>query len=78
MTKLNLSAPTMQKITLDTSGKNMHNTLKNLDFESSGHTGFQKELTKEQICNINAIGDIETALDNIIAIQTSLIGGESA
>lgn len=149
MDKINLST---QKPKMNVGGTTTkeHNKLKNLDFEHSGHTGFQKKLSVEILkileemlggcislddgsggkmriyydaidaspnCTLNLnlgggsienctdakieglrfldttgnmvdlssvisglndqLGNIETALDNIIAIQTSLIGGES-
>ena len=46
-----------------------HNKLSNLDFESSGHTGFQKELTFDDAPTENSLnpvksGGVYTALDN--------------
>ena len=35
-------------------------------------------IARETMGNASKIGDIDTALDNIIAIQESLIGGETA
>lgn len=55
MAGLILSSKPSQKITLELGEKNMHNNLKNLSFEESGHTGFQKELTAEQLANIKAV-----------------------
>lgn len=85
MDGIKLSSP---KPTLNIGGKSTgttdHNKLKNLDFEHSGHTGFQKVLSQEQLNAIadvgklkSDMGDVETALDVIIAIQEALIGGES-
>lgn len=78
MNDLKLSSPTPQ-IKLGGGAKSSsatdHSKLQNLAFENSGHTGFQKQLTPEQLEAINSVGDIEAALDNIIAIQNRLIGG---
>lgn len=78
MNDLNLSSPT-PRIKLGGGSKSSsttdHRKLQNLDFENSGHTGFQKQLTPEQLAAIDSVGDIEAALDEIIAIQNRLIGG---
>lgn len=48
--------------------------------KATGLTEEEKVRARENIGATSAeiIGDIETALDNIIAIQNSLIGGEGA
>ena len=59
MAELILSAKSSQKITFDAGGsvKNLHSSLGNLGFDESGHTGFQKELTAEQLANIEAVSE---------------------
>lgn len=73
MTRLILSAKSSQNIILDGSGKNLHNNLANLGFDESGHIGFQKELTEEQLSNIEAIQDKadKTYVDS--AIQSAIL-----
>lgn len=53
--KLILKALADQRLTIDSVGKSLHNRLKHLGYEESGHTGFQKELTDEQIQAINQV-----------------------
>ena len=73
MTRLILSAKSSQNIILDGSGKNLHSSLGNLGFDESGHTGFQKELTEEQLSNIEAVQDKadKTYVDS--AIQSAIL-----
>ncbi len=52
---INLSAPGGYSMELGGSGTKDHAKLKHLSFEESGHTGFQKELTEEQIAAIEAV-----------------------
>ncbi|MFA7636785.1 MAG: hypothetical protein WCX81_03375, partial [Monoglobales bacterium] len=57
--KLILKSSAEQKLALDSCGKSLHNKLKNLGFEESGHTGFQAELTQEQIMAIEQVAEKE-------------------
>ena len=43
------------KITPPGGGTTNHASLSSLDYESSGHTGFQKELSEEELSNLKAI-----------------------
>ena len=59
-----------------------HEKLKHLDFESSGHRGFQKQLTEKQLANIDALetlGDFElidrvTLGENVISVNPEMTG----
>ena len=53
-------------------GKDGHTPVKGIDYYTEAE---KKELTEE--IKETVTGDIDTALDNIIAIQNSLIGGDS-
>ncbi len=55
MTKLMISTESSGKLFVGENRKSIHSNLLNLGFEESGHTGFQKELTEEQIAAIEAV-----------------------
>ena len=59
MAEIEISLQTQKNIELDMGEKSNHSQLKNLGFEESGHRGFQKELTKEQLELIEAVKDKE-------------------
>lgn len=65
MTKLILSSMPEHKLILEADGKMLHGSLKNLDFEKSGHRGFQKELTDEQLKNITDVPNKEDATNKV-------------
>ena len=59
MEKITITVPEIPGLTVipPTAGTKKHSKLSCLDFESSGHTGFQKELTAEQLNNIESVPD---------------------
>ena len=57
------------------SGKAVAEAIANIDVSGGGSADLSNYYTKPEIDN--QIGDIETALNNIIAIQNSLIGGSN-
>ena len=65
--KMNISSPPAR-----------YERLKNLGFENSGHTGFQKELTKEQLQNIEGVplkADKEE-MNNLLAGKVDKVEGK--
>lgn len=55
MSEIILSAPKDAELCIGGNALPDHKKMKNLDFESSGHTGFQKELSAQQLKNIDAV-----------------------
>ncbi|MBR6523638.1 MAG: hypothetical protein IKT39_03390 [Clostridia bacterium] len=73
MAELILSAKSPQKIILESKSKNQHNNLGNLSFDKSGHTGFQKELTAQQLANIQAVSEKVDKAYVDSAIQSAIL-----
>lgn len=73
MTGVILSSQKSQKITLNTDNKNLHSNLLSLGFDESGHTGFQKELTAEQLLNIEAISGKADKIYVDTSIQSAIL-----
>ncbi len=68
MTKLMISTESSGKLFVGENRKSIHSNLLNLEFEKSGHTGFQKELTEEQLEAIDAVHGKEDKLNKITEI----------
>ena len=67
-TKVHLSVPGKSSVKVG-GGANNHSKLINLDFTSSGHTGFQRELTAEQLANIDAVQNKEDISNKIQSLN---------
>ena len=73
MENIIITVPQIPQLTIvpPAAGTKNHSELSCLDFASSGHTGFQKELTAEQLSNIEAVSGkadktyVDEALTNI-------------
>ena len=79
MEKITITVPTVPKLSIKTPGSGSggttdHSQLTNLEFENSGHTGFQGKLTDEQLANIEAVPDISKKVDETAERLTEQAG----
>lgn len=56
------------KVESSINGTTDHSQLTNLEFENSGHTGFQAELSAEQLANIDIVPVVEEAISRKVEI----------
>ena len=64
-----MSSKGQQNLHLELNEKTHHYQLKNLGFEESGHTGFQKELTEKQLGLIEKVKNKEDVSNRVTAIS---------
>lgn len=69
MPNLILSAKNTPSVLIAGKGANKHSKLINLGFDESGHTGFQRELTAEQLANIDAVQNKEDVSNKIQSLK---------
>ena len=69
MAEIKLSSKGQQNLHLELNEKTHHYQLKNLGFEESGHTGFQKELTEKQLELIEKVKSKEDVANRVTAIS---------
>jgi len=69
MAEIKLSAQGQQKLYFGVNEKTHHYQLKNLGFEESGHTGFQKELTEKQLELIEKVKSKEDVANRVTTIS---------
>lgn len=69
MNELNLSAGKGSEINISGNAPYKHSSLGGLDFESSGHTGFQQELTDEQLKQIKAVSGKEDKSNKVATLN---------
>ena len=79
-TEIKMSAPKSTISISGAKGTKNHQALYNLDYENSGHTGFQKELTFDDIPTADSnnpvtSGSIKTELDKKVDIKIPTNGG---
>ena len=65
MSEIKISGYSSAKMNLGGMSTRDHNKLKNLGFEESGHTGFQEQLTEEQLKVINNPIKVDSELSEI-------------